>query len=243
MLLRENGLRAARTGLVALRVKNPFRADVWLREPGTDIWTFREIVFREIYGLVAERVGRCEYVFDLGGNIGLTSLYLATRFPQCRILTVEPYSANCELLKKNLAPLIATGRCQVCPGAVWRDDTTLDLSLPPGGTGFDAIQVKAVSPTELRQPVPAFTVETLLRMANFPRIDVLKIDIEGAETALFRAPTAWLARVNAIAIEFHGNSRQESGFDAVVGAAGFMIEEDRFPNCVVAYRPTENRVE
>ena len=242
MVLRAGGRRPARRGLVPLRVKNPFRADVWLREPGTDFSTFHEIVLKSIYQTVVERVGTCEYVLDLGGNIGLTSLYFADKFPGCRILTVEPSPDNREVLAQNLAPLVAVGRCQICAGAVWREDTTVDLGLPPEGTGYDAIQVSGSETSEMRQPVPAYTVETLMRTAGFPRADIVKIDVEGAETELFRGPTEWLARVNAISIEFHGNSRQGSGFDALVGAAGFVIEDDKFPDHVVAYRRPDQRV-
>ncbi|HEX4609793.1 MAG TPA: FkbM family methyltransferase, partial [Urbifossiella sp.] len=189
-----------------------------------------------------ERAEECQYVVDLGGNIGLTSLYLAAAFPRSRLLTVEPSPANREILEQNLAPLVRTGRCRICPGAVWHEDTTLDLSPPPDGVGFDAIQVTIATADGMRQPTPAYTVGTLMRTAGFPRIDILKIDIEGAETAVFRGPTDWLARVNTIAVEFHGDSRSESGFDAVAGAAGFRIEDDEAPNTVVAYRPREQRV-
>jgi FkbM family methyltransferase len=241
MVMREErpGLQPAR---VPVRVKHPFRADIWLREPGSDINTFKEVVLKQIYRTVVERAGACEYVLDLGGNIGLTSLYLASAFPTCRILTVEPLPENQELLALNLAPLVRAGRCQVVPGAVWREDTTLDLNPPPDGTGFDAVQVTAGTAGAMRQPTPAYTVDTLMRTGGFPRIDILKIDIEGAETPLFRGPTEWLARVNTIAVEFHGDSRRESGFDEVAGAAGLTIEDDLFPNTVVAYRPQGQRV-
>ena len=33
-----------------------------------------------------------------------------------------------------------------------------------------------------------------MRIAGFPRVDILKLDVEGAEAEVFRGPTAWLAR-------------------------------------------------
>jgi FkbM family methyltransferase len=242
--LRRLVARAARgesgPGLVGVRVKRPFRAAVWLRERGTDIDTFQEVVRNEIYRVVAERAGACEYALDLGGNIGLATLYLAGRFPGCKVLTVEPSPENQAVLARNVAPLVAAGRCRVVPGAVWHEDTTVDLSPVPWGAGFDSFTVSAAA--ELRQPVPAYTVETLLKTAGFPRADVVKIDIEGAEVRVFRGPVGWLARVNALAVEFHGDARRESGFDAAAAAAGLVVEDDRFPNCVVAYRRPGERV-
>ena len=119
MVLREAGKRPPQPGLVPIRVRKPFRADVWLREPGTDFSTFREVVLDTIYSTVVERTSSCEYVLDVGANIGLTSLYLASCFPTCRILAIEPAPENRNILTKNLGPLLEDGRCQICPGAVW----------------------------------------------------------------------------------------------------------------------------
>jgi FkbM family methyltransferase len=243
MVLREGGRRAARQGLVQLWVKNPFRASVWLREPGSDLDTFREVVMKSIYQQVVERIGECEYVLDLGANIGLTSLYLASVFPTCRILAVEPSPENVEMLTLNVSSLVTKGRCQICSGAVWWQDATVDLSPPPNGTAYHAIKVSGDCGAGMQQPAPAYTVETLMKLAGFPRVDILKIDVEGAETEIFRGPIEWLSRVNAIAIEFHGESRQTSNFDAVVAAFGFVVEEDRYPNTVVAYRSKDQRVQ
>ena len=244
--LRDLAIRSKRgqTGadLVRVRVHHPFRATVWLREQGSDVGTFDEVIMRGIYQTLTQRAEGCRYVLDLGGNIGLTTLFLADRFPKCQVLTVEPSPDNQEILTRNLARLHAQGRCRICPGAVWGSDTTLNLSAVPAGIGFDAIQVVPRGSDDLDRPVPAHTVASLIQQAGFPHVDILKIDIEGSEVAVFRGPTDWLTLVNTIAIEFHGNSRQESGFDATVSAAGFVIEEDQAPNCVVAYRPPAQRV-
>jgi hypothetical protein len=47
----------------------------------------------------------------------------------------------------------------------------------------------------------------LIRQFDIPRLDILKIDIEGAEEALFlKNPEAWLDRVNWLIIEIHTES-------------------------------------
>ena len=40
-------------------------------------------------------------IFDIGGNIGITSIYLASIFPSSKIYTFEPLKENFEILKKN----------------------------------------------------------------------------------------------------------------------------------------------
>ena len=71
--------------------------------------------------------------------------------------------------------------------------------------------------------------------STFDRIDILKIDIEGAEVQMFRSDLGWLDRVRSILIEFHGNSRAESKFDSIVKHHGFRIREEDW-HTVVAVR-------
>ena len=39
-------------------------------------------------------------IFDIGGNIGITTVYLASIFPDAKIYTFEPLPENFEILKK-----------------------------------------------------------------------------------------------------------------------------------------------
>ena len=233
-----NGNGNPRPELIRIQMKKPIRSDVWLRERGSDFGTLQEVLMTGIYSTILQRVGQCEYAFDLGANIGITSLLFSQHYPACKVLAVEPSPENGVVLAKNLSELIVGGRCQILGAAVWNKDTTVDLSPPPEGTEFNAIRVQAAKTGALRRLVEAYTIDTLMRMAAFPRIDLLKIDIEGAESSIFHGSASWLAKVNAISIEFHGESREESGFDAVVRAAGFVIEDDAVPHCAVAYRRT-----
>ena len=52
--------------------------------------------------------------------------------------------------------------------------------------------------------VPAMTIPEIVRRAGFPRIDLLKVDIEGAELELFSRNTQdWLPGVQQLVIETH----------------------------------------
>lgn len=60
--------------------------------------------------------------------------------------------------------------------------------------------------------VRAITVEDILERYALQRIDLLKIDIEGAELELFSAgDLTWLDRVDCIAIELHDHFRPGCG--------------------------------
>jgi FkbM family methyltransferase len=235
LVLRECGEPKRRAQSASLQLKRPFRGRVILRSPSSDILTFNEVMIAEIYRGIIRRVPRCEFVMDLGANIGLATLYFAAAFPQCKVLCVEPDAENQKVLMSNVRILTEENRCKTIHGAAWSTNGTLQVDCPCDSSGFNAVRVSQVPGGTSRQ-VDAYSVNELMKLAGFPRIDVLKVDIEGAETELFRCNAAWLDYVNAITIEFHGNSRIESGFDDVVRAKGFDIENDRFPNTVLAVR-------
>jgi hypothetical protein len=62
---------------------------------------------------------------------------------------------------------------------------------------------------EVEQATPnainGYTIATLLAQSRFDAIDLLKLDIEGAEEQIFSATdTAWLDHVRVLVIETHG---------------------------------------
>jgi hypothetical protein len=60
--------------------------------------------------------------------------------------------------------------------------------------------------------VEGYTMTEILDYSGFKRVDLLKVDIDGAERELFSMrDLSWLACVDAIAIEFHEGSRDASG--------------------------------
>jgi len=86
---------------------------------------------------------------------------------------------------------------------VWSRDTYLKIENP------DA-QHWAFRVVESDSPKDSFLsviLTSLLREANADRIDLLKIDVEGAELEIFGATDCanWLDRTDVILIELHGN--------------------------------------
>jgi methyltransferase FkbM-like protein len=81
------------------------------------------------------------------------------------------------------------------------------------------------------------SIPTLLERFSVPFVDVLKVDIEGAEESVFLAnPDAWLDRVGLILIELHGPAAER----AVVSAlerSGFARKRYRSIWCCERERP------
>jgi FkbM family methyltransferase len=235
--VRKSRDRISKEALLVLDVVWPMKARVVLREVGSDSATFEEIVKVQVYKVAVNLVPRCETILDLGANIGLASLYLSARYPTCHVFAVEPHPFSYNLLKVNVSDLVASGRCRTLQAAVWDSSVAL---MPGAVTGerehYSAYSVQAVAEGNQDQgQIAGLTMRELLDRSGFERCDLLKVDIEGAEVHLFSGDLSWLDRVEAIAIEFHGESRAQSNFDELMRQYRFRIH-DHDPHTVVAVK-------
>jgi len=213
--------------VLKLRMVSPIKGEVVLREVGSDGLTFHEVLKDQVYREVVSRVRKCESVIDLGANIGLSSLYFAARYPSSRIFAVEPDPRTYELLEQNVAELKQEGRCQTLRAAVWGTQKKLVMQQPRGEDHFSAFTTREATDTQSsEETVTGVSILDIIKESGFETVDVLKIDIEGAETELFRGQSDWLRSVRAIAIEFHGTSRQDCDFDRLMSQYGFRTFDD-----------------
>lgn len=181
-------------------------------------------MFRDTFceGFAPPVPDRCETVIDLGGNIGLATIFLARRLPNIRVHVVEPFADNVRMIEKNLQGLIRQGRCTVQQGAMWQADEMIEVLPPPLPGSYGAVRVRSGNGDNR---VEGMTMETLIDRSGFERVDMVKMDVEGAEAGMFRAGSDWLHRTRALAVEFHGNARAECDFDRVVQDRGMKIAD------------------
>jgi FkbM family methyltransferase len=184
---------------------------MWLRMRTTDASVFEEIILNEEY--LVERSLSPKVIVDAGANIGLTSIYFANKYPEARIFSIEPEAGNFRMLVKNAAPYP-----QITPiqAALWKDSTPLELSNPGDGNwGFQTRERGNSDSTTVS--VPAITIDSLLKQFDLPSIDLLKVDIEGAEKEVFADSSGWIDRIGGIMVELH--DRYKPGCSETVLAA------------------------
>jgi len=224
------GVRGFASGVSSMLRKAPAefcvsRPDVghpiWLRATSSDLVTYRHIFALQEYGFPVTKAPRV--IVDAGANIGLASLYFANRFPDARVIAVEPAAGNVPLLKKNAAPY---PHIQVVDAALWKENTELDLVDP--GMGFWAFRTvehdaRPSGGRGAKHSVNAMTVNALLDTCGVDFIDVFKIDIEGAEVELFEHAASWLDRVGVIVIELHDRMRPGCSRTVFRATAGFEV--------------------
>ena len=210
-----------------LRLKRPYNQTIELRRLGTDGVTFYEVFNEEVYRRAVELAGPCHSIVDLGANVGLTSVYLLGANPNAQVLAVEASPDNWELLERNLASLTREGRAIVVRAAVWDADRTVTGHMP-GPKHYNSFTVSESAESETSEGAPLVqgrTLQSLLDDAGFGEVDLLKVDIEGAEVPLLRTASTWLHRIRTLAVEFHGSARNDSNFDLLMDEHGFDVLE------------------
>src|SRR5262245_38953169 len=126
-------------------------------------------------------------VLDVGANIGQYTLLAGTKVGSSgKVFAVEPGTAARSLLERSIS-LNGLKNVSVLPIAAWDSDTMLYLnSSEPDNCGAAEVSVKAPEVSANAATIPARKLEPILRELGCERIDVLKIDIEGAELPALR---------------------------------------------------------
>jgi FkbM family methyltransferase len=208
-------------------VSLPGGRTIELRPRTSDQYILEEVFIDRAYNV--ELGFEPEYVVDAGANIGCFTAWVAARHPGAWIVAVEPDPDNLLMLARNTADL---GRVRVVAGALWPEDRALLLD----ASGQDPSARTVGTAGEVGQPVRGITVGTLLREQGLPRIDLLKVDIEGAERELFDGDTGWMAVTRTVLIELHDRMRPgcEETFLRAVRLHG--LECQRHSDIMVARR-------
>jgi FkbM family methyltransferase len=179
----------------------------------SDLDVFRQIFIIEEYSAL-RGMKNISLVLDLGANVGYFSTYSLSCFPNSRVVAVEPDERNIAVCKINLKPY--GERAILLCGAVWAERTALCLSIGSYGDGREWATQVVQPPDGSAGYVQAWDVGSLIDMAGAAELDLLKVDIEGAEQVVFgETARTWLPRVHNICIELHGPECQETFFNAL----------------------------
>ena len=168
---------------------------VELRSHTSDISVLAELLVWGGYERAVADLPAPRAVLDLGANTGLAARWFLEQWPHARVVSAEPEPGNIAMLRRNLAGR----RAQVVPYAVGQHRRTAKLHTTNrefaytivGDPGEDAVEVEVV-------PMSAVLLE-----AGLEEIDLLKVDIEGAEKELFQDCAEWISRVKWLVVECH----------------------------------------
>ena len=172
--------------------------------PGTsDATIIYEVLFRPPGTYWMPDVLNPSTILDIGGNIGVVSVYFARKFPRSQIFTFEPVPENYELLLKNTSPY---RNIKAFPVALGKSDDLQDIYTSANQKNFGGYSFfnKETNISEKRR-VSVRNSGGFLKEIGVSRADVLKIDTEGAEYDILTAMNPeMLQSVQWIVGEMHG---------------------------------------
>jgi FkbM family methyltransferase len=176
-------------------IEVPNWGKVRVRPNGYDYLLMDLMFVRHDYQLQADGV---RTILDLGANIGMASVYFNRLFPSAEIACVEPSPQNLPILKDVLA--LNQIRCRVFDVAIGSEEGEIDLYLAPN----PADNSSAPSSNHLEVVrVPQMSVPQVMQQMGWDRIDLLKLDVEGAEKFVLTENNSWLQNVRHIVGESH----------------------------------------
>jgi FkbM family methyltransferase len=173
-----------------LITKDPIGIELWETqrgrfwvESGGSMMQFFDILGEQqtnIYGVGEASVHAGDVVLDCGANVGAftrTALDSGAKL----VVAIEPAPKTVECLRRNFQKEIAAGRVVVAPLGVWNKEDVLPLNINSNGSWGDSF-VRPEGGAVTRGPQARLTaIDTLVSELKLPRVDFIKMDIEGAE--------------------------------------------------------------
>lgn len=195
---------------------NELRHDFFIRADSSDEYVFQQVYQDREYDIDFPSP---KTIVDAGANIGLASILFASRYPNASIIAVEPDADNFAVLSRNTASY-SNVRC--VQAGVWHRDAKLERV-------SDDAKPWAYRFQETTRPdgLPSISLDQVAEMFPSKRVDLAKIDIEGAERDVLRPDANWLKSVVTVLVETH--DRVVSGCEAAISSA---MPDDQFTRSV-----------
>lgn len=197
---------------------------IFVRPGSDDVISLVNNVLREEYGQMP-RGFRPDTVLDAGAYIGDTTAYFLSRFPDARVIALEPYAESFRLARQNLAKY--DGRAVVLQKALWDSGGTVRLAGVQTGAAISEHGTESLT----------ITVRDVLGLFGVDHLDLVKMDVEGAETTVLRSGVGdWLRRIRFLLLETHGHDveaeviplLQDEGFSVVRHRNVWYCRNQRF---------------
>ena len=193
--------------------------------PSSDLITLLEVWGKQEYRAAIEMLtakGIQEpYILDVGGNVGYSAVYFKYHFPSARIICVEPDQSNQKQISKNIK-VNGFKDITLVAGALWRKRTKMEIKNDyREGTSASFYVIESD-----KGDIDGYGINDILSIQNWNHIDLLKVDIEGAEKYLFEdehSAATILSITRVIAIEIHDEKADRQNIYKALSTNGFKF--------------------
>jgi FkbM family methyltransferase len=212
MLTRKNRPRVKPIRLVRYKA---LEQPVFVRLGSPDLWVLDELFTSDEYQAVLKAdLGEVRQIVDLGSNAGISIRFWLSRWPDAKVIGVEPDDQNFEVCKLNAGQHRGGRNVSLVRACVAGRERTVtldrshhesmyamtDAPAPGAGPGDGGGSATQDGP----DAIPALPLTKILDQCGaLPTIDLLKCDIEGAEREVFEACAPWIGRVRHMVLEVH----------------------------------------
>jgi len=146
---------------------------------------------REIYGTGDRAVQAGDVVLDCGANVGVWTRTALDRGASL-VVAFEPAPENIESYRRNFREPIGAGRVVLVPKGVWDKEDVLVLRRDPRNSAADTFVMLPGATDSVQAPLT--TIDRVVADLKLPRVDYIKMDIEGAEARALAGARETLAR-------------------------------------------------
>ena len=181
---------------------------IYYRTSSSDMMLIYEILLKSKYKreyYFPEEL-KPKVIFDIGGNIGITSIYLASLFPEALIYTFEPLQENFEILKKNT---IQFKNIEVFNFGLGAKNGSFKLYLSDDKENYGGVSFYSEVEGNMSEPYTECEVKNVndvIQDLGITSVDLIKIDTEGAEYDILTSfKHEFLKKTSWITGELHGN--------------------------------------
>lgn len=167
---------------------------------------FRHIILDEEYNFKLDFDPKV--IIDAGAYTGFSSIYFSTKYKNAKVISIEADGSNYEILLKN----ISSSYKNIVPinRALWHRSGKLGIH----NKNIDHCSV-TVGEEEGDYWIDAISLSDVIRDYELSVIDILKMDIEGAEKEIFEHNSdLWLGLVKVLIIEIH-DYKKKGCFESV----------------------------
>lgn len=163
-------------------------------------------------------------IVDLGSNIGLTILHFKKHYPNAIIYGFEMDTDNYNLAIENCKHLT---NVYLTNAAVWINKGMIKYNKR---LYSDAYAIDATNEdNELAEKIKCLTIQNIIEDNKIESIDILKMDIEGAEIDILNEENLeWIYKVKYLNIEFHNISETElQSYKELIEKRGFVVAKNK----------------